>query len=132
MDKSIFKRSLLNVVKGVLFSLVFSVLAVLVLAIVAKYTAISEKAVVGINQVIKILALFFGILISFKEQKWGILAGVMVGLFYTVISFAVFSLVSGGLDMKNISIFDFLIGIAAGAASGVLTVNLKGMRRKRA
>ena len=132
MDKTLVKRSILNVLKGVLISLVLSVVCVLILAIIAKYTSISEGAITAINQVIKVLALFFGILIAFKEQKLGIVTGLIVGLIYTVLSFAIFSLVSGSLDFKSITVYDFLIGLGAGAVSGVLAVNLRSLKRKRA
>ena len=115
-----------------MFSLVFSIVAVLILAVIAKYTQISDGAITAVNQVIKVVALFFGILVGFKKQKLGIVAGLIVGLLYTVLTFALFSLVSGELDFKQISVFDFLIGLGAGAASGVLAVNLKGLKRKKA
>ncbi|MBQ7653203.1 MAG: TIGR04086 family membrane protein [Clostridia bacterium] len=132
MDRSNIKTSVLNILKGLLFSLVFSVVAVLILAIIAKYAPMSDGVVTAINQVIKVVALFFGILIGFKRQKLGVVAGLIVGLCYTLLSFAIFSLVSGELDFKELSVFDFLIGLGAGAASGILAVNLKGLKRKTA
>jgi hypothetical protein len=45
------------------------------------------------------------------------------------VSFLVFALISRELSLKNITVYDFLIGIAVGALSGILTVNIKSLRK---
>lgn len=130
MEKGLIKKSIFNILKGVLFSLIFSVVLVLLLAVIAKYTDVSEKVILIINQIIKVVAVLLGILIGFKGQKGGLLIGAIFGLLYTLLSFAIFSLISGELDFSQISIYDFLIGIGTGAVSGILTVNLKGLKKE--
>lgn len=129
MQKGTLKQSVFNILKGVLFSLIFSVVLILILAVVAKYTDISDKAISAVNQVIKVIALFLGILIGMKGQKGGLIVGAIVGLLYTLLSFAIFSAISGELTFDKVTVFDFLISIAVGAISGILTVNLKGLKR---
>lgn len=129
MQKGSMKQSIFNVLKGVLFSLIISVVLILILAVVAKYTDISDKTISAINQVIKVVALLLGILIGVKNQKGGFIIGAIVGLLYTLISFAIFSAISGNLTFDKITVFDFLICIAVGAISGILTVNLKGLKK---
>lgn len=133
MSKSAYKQGILNIVRGTLFSLLFSVIGVLILTIVAKYTEIADKPIMIINQVIKILALLFGIFVGFRGDKGGFWVGLIVGLLYTILSFLIFSLLSGGLNFSDITLYDFLLGLACGVISGILTVNIKGLRgRKRA
>lgn len=129
MQKGTLKQSIFNVIKGVLFSLIISVVLILILAVIAKYTDISDKTISAINQVIKVVALLFGILLGVKNQKGGLIVGAIVGLLYTLLSFAIFSAISGKLTFDKITVFDFLICIAVGAISGILTVNLKGLKK---
>lgn len=131
MSKAAYKQSILNIIRGTLFSLLFSVVGVLILTIVAKYTDIADKAIMIINQVIKIVACTLGIFIGFRGEKGGFFVGLIVGLLYTVLSFLIFSLLSGGLDFSDITIYDFLLGIACGVISGILAVNFKGLRKKK-
>lgn len=129
MQKGTIKQSIFNVIKGVLFSLIISVVLILILAVIAKYTDISDKAISAVNQVIKVIALLFGILIGVKNQKGGFIVGAIIGLLYTLLSFAIFSAISGELTFDKVTVFDFLIGIAVGAISGILTVNLKSLKK---
>ncbi len=129
MQKGTIKQSIFNILKGVLFSLIISIALVLILAVIAKYTDISDKTISIINQIIKVIALLFGILIGVKNQKGGLIIGAIVGLLYTLITFAIFSAISGKLTFDKITVFDFLISIAVGAISGILTVNLKSLKK---
>ncbi len=131
MSKATYKQSILNIVRGTLFSLLFSVVGVLILTIVAKYTEIADKPIMIINQIIKIVACTLGIFVGFRGEKGGFFVGLIVGLLYTVLSFLIFSLLSGGLNFSDVTIYDFLLGIACGVISGILAVNLKGLRRRK-
>lgn len=135
MEKGVVKQSIFNILKSVLFSLIVSVVLILILAVVAKYTEINDKTITAINQVIKVVALAVGILLGLKKQKGGLIIGAIVGLLFTVLSFAIFSLISGSANFDKITVFDFLIGIGVGAISGILAVNLKSLKigkRKKA
>lgn len=131
MEKGTVKRSVFNIIRCLLFSLIASIVLILILSIVAKYTDIDEKTISAINQVIKVVALLLGIFIGFKGQKGGFMVGAIVGLLHTLITFAVFSLISGELDFGDVTFYDFLIGIGVGAVSGILTVNLKGLKKNK-
>ena len=131
MEKGVVKQSIFNILKGVLFGLIISVILVLILAVIAKYTDINDKTITAVNQVIKVVALFVGILLGLKGQKGGLIVGAIVGLLFTLLSFAIFSLISGELNFGKITVYDFLIGIGVGAVSGILTVNLKGLKRNK-
>lgn len=135
MEKGVVKQSIFNILKSVLFSLIVSVVLILILAVVVKYTEINDKTITAINQVIKVVALAVGILLGLKKQKGGLIVGAIIGLLFTVLSFAIFSLISGSANFDKITVYDFLIGIGVGAVSGILAVNLKGLKigkRKKA
>jgi len=131
MDKSAIKRAILDVVRGVIFALVLSMILVLLISVIAKYTDMSDQVATALNQIIKVIALFGGILLGFRSGKWGLVLGLVAGLLFTLLSFGIFSLISGKLDFNQITVFDFLLGLLAGGASGILVVNLKALKSSR-
>jgi len=131
MDKSLFKKGILDVVRGLIFSLLYSMVLVLLVSVVVKYTSLDDKVATILNQVIKVLALSLGILTGFKSGKWGLVLGLVTGLLFTLSSFGIFSLISGKLDFGQITVFDFLLGAAVGLAAGVIAVNVRALRASR-
>lgn len=129
MEKGTFKTIVFDVVKCVIFSLLISMVLVLILALISKAVTLSDKSVVYINQAIKVISLLAGVFLGMKSRKGGLVLGAIVGLLYTVSSFLIFALISRELSFQNITIFDFLIGIVAGVLSGVLAVNVKTLRK---
>lgn len=131
MEKSALKRAVLDVLRGIIWSLIASMILVLLVSVIVKYTNMSDEVATALNQVIKVVALFVGVLLGFRSGRWGLLLGALTGLLFTLTSFGIFSLISGDLDFEQITIFDFLLGLVAGAASGILVVNLKSLRAAR-
>lgn len=130
MEKSMVKCAVLDVVRATLVALVFNVVGVLITAIVVKYTALSDVAATAINQVLKVVSLALGALLGVRGERLGWLTGAITGLLYTTICFGVFSLLAGTSLFANVTVFDFLLGLAAGVISGILAVNLRSLRRK--
>lgn len=129
MEKSSIKKAVFDVLRGIIISLVVNVVLVLVIALVVKFTGIDQTVATVLNQVAKVLSLALGITIGFRSGRFGLMLGAIVGAVYTVLGFATFSLLSGKSLFTDLSVFDFLIGIAAGIFSGVLAVNLRTLDR---
>lgn len=129
MEKSTVKIAIFDIIKCVVISLLISMVLVLILALIAKYAAFSDNTLLYINQAIKVISVLFGTFFGMKGRKGGLITGAIIGLLYIVFSFLIFALISRDLSLKNITIYDFLIGIGVGILSGVLTVNIKSMRK---
>lgn len=130
MEKGTVKICILDIVRAVVLSLLASLLLVLLLAVVAKYAPMSDTLATILNQAVKVLAVALGCLMGFRGKRYGLVLGLITGLLFTVLSFALFSLISGKLDFGQITVFDFLLGAAVGIAAGVLAVNVKTLQRK--
>ncbi len=127
MEKGSIKHWIFDILKSLLFSLLISTVLVLVLALISTFTQISDKAVTIINQIIKVISLPIGCLLGIKSQKNGLILGLIIGILYVVLSFGIFSLISGELKFSDVTLYDFLIGIGVGAVGGILAVNVKGL-----
>ena len=119
------KRDFLEMFLGILFSVIISLLAVIVFAIIVKYVNLSTKAVEIVNIFLKIFSIFFGTLIAIKSGKKGLFKGCVIGLFFSLASYLIFSLINGSFVLNPLTAFDILACLAAGLLSGVFTVNVR-------
>ena len=114
------------VLKGTLISLAVSLVGILIFAFIIKYVAVPTSAIKPINQVIKGLSLLVGTYIALrKTNKMGLVSGLLIGLFYTVLAFLVFSILDGNFEFSKTLVNDLLFGGIIGAICGVIAVNLR-------
>ena len=122
MEASVRKSLLLQSLKAGLFSLIFSCIGVLVLALLAKLCNISDGALPIINQVLKAVAVALGTLLCVKQEKF-ILKALLGAVIFWVLSFVLFSILGGAFHWGQI----FLdLGIALAVA--VIIALLKSKR----
>ena len=95
MEKEKIKVWTFDILRSVLISLLVSTILLLILSVIATFTQISDKAVVIINQIIKIISLPIGCIVGIKSDKRGLVLGLIIGILYVVLSFGVFALISG-------------------------------------
>lgn len=119
-------RKFLRILKGAFFAVSISLMGILLFAFIIKFTNLNEKWILPINQVIKIVSIFFGVFLSFsKRDENGFLKGVTIGLIYTFLAYTVFSILARQFSFTMSTITDMLFGSLIGGISGILTVNLK-------
>ncbi len=110
-----------GILKGVLFSVFVSLVLILFFALIIKWTNLSDKFIKPINQVIKIVSIFLGVLVAVrKNRESALFKGLTIGLIYIVVSFLVFSALDKSFNLSWSILNDLLFGGIAGAISGVL------------
>ncbi|MCK9574853.1 MAG: TIGR04086 family membrane protein [Clostridia bacterium] len=120
------KKAFVQVLKGAVIGVIISLILVLLFALIIKLTDISDSVITPINQIIKILSIFIGVYFALKNSYYsGMFKGILVGLFYTVLSFLVFSALDGTFVLDTSFVNDLLFGGITGAISGIILVNLK-------
>ena len=114
------------VLKGVLIALCISLVAILLFAFLLRFTNISENLISPVNQVIKGISIFLGVLFGMKKVKEnGILNGLLIGFLFTVFAFLVFSLLDGQFVFDKTLLNDVIFGSIIGAICVIICVNLK-------
>ena len=114
------------VLKGVLIALCISLVTILLFAFLLRFTNISENLISPVNQVIKGISIFLGVLFGMKKVKEnGILNGLLIGFLFTVFAFLVFSLLDGQFVFDKTLLNDIIFGSIIGAICGIICVNLK-------
>lgn len=118
------KKGMKEVVKATLVTLIFSLLGVLILALLIRTNLMSDGAVKLINQFVKVLAIFVGCYASLRGEK-GLIKGIVAGIFGVLITFLVFALISGSITLGFSFVWDIVFGVLVGGLSGIVAVNLK-------
>lgn len=112
--------------KGTIISLCVSLVLILVFGFLLKFTSIPDTAISPINMVIKGVSIFLGVFISMKKSKeLGLVCGLLIGVFYNILAFLVFSLLSGNFLIDITFLTDMIFGAIIGAICGIICVNIK-------
>lgn len=116
----------LAIVKGSVIALCVSLIGVLIFAFCLKFTPLSDKLIAPINQVIKGLSIFLGVLLALKKRKdMGLVSGLSIGFIYTIVAFLVFSALSGSFIFDRTLLNDVVFGAIIGGICGIICVNIK-------
>ena len=117
---------LLGVLKGSLIALCVSLVGILIFAFLLRFTSISDKLILPINEVIKGMSVFLGTFLGFKKQKkMGLLGGLLIGFIFTFIAFISFSALNGSFEFDRTLLTDSVFNSIIGAICGIICVNIK-------
>ncbi len=116
----------LSIVKGSLIALCVSLIGILIFAFCLKFTSLSDKLILPVNQVIKGLSIFLGVFFGLKKQKQkGLISGLLIGFVYTIVAFFAFSILNGAFNFDHTLLNDIVFGAIIGGICGIICVNLK-------
>ncbi len=116
----------INVIKGSLISLSFSLVGILIFAFILRFAPISDNLIAPINQVIKGVSILIGTLWALRKvREMGLISGLLIGFVYTVLAFVAFSILDGHFEFSKTLLNDILFGSIIGAICGIIAVNFK-------
>lgn len=114
-----------EIVKANIIALIFALIAILISALIVKIFSVSDGAIPIINQVIKSVAIFIGIIFSLKKPNNGWLRGLICGFVFVWLSFVVFSALDANF-VFGMSLFNnCVLGTVTGMISGIISVNIR-------
>lgn len=114
-----------EIVKANIIALIFALIAILISALIVKIFSVSDGAIPIINQVIKSVAIFIGIIFSLKKPNNGWLRGLICGFVFVWLSFIVFSALDANF-VFGMSLFNnCVLGTVTGMISGIISVNIR-------
>ena len=115
-----------NILKGVLISLISTLILLLVYSIILTYTSIGENTIGPVVIIITAISILIGSSIgSFKINKKGIWNGALIGGIYFFIVYLISSLINMQFSMNFMSIILISVGIIFGILGGIIGVNKK-------
>lgn|SRR5574344_263120 len=123
--------TILPIMKGGLIAIIISLVGILFFAFIIKLFSVGDNVLKPVNQIIKAISIFVGVLVGLKnENEKGLLKGLLIGLIYTILAFVVFSALNGKFEFDKTLLNDALFGGIMGAICGIAKVNIRKKANK--
>ncbi len=115
-----------NIVKGVIISIIFTFVSLLIFSALLTYTDLSESFMQPVVIVVTGISILIGSSIgNRKTRKNGVINGAIVGIIYILCIYIISSLINGGKFSLNIqSIIMMAVGVVSGIIGGIVGVNI--------
>ncbi len=121
-----YSNSVRNIFKGVIISIVSTLILLFVYSLVLTYTSIDENTIGPVIIVITSISILIGSSIgNLKLNKNGIMNGAIVGGIYFLLLYCISSLLSFQFNINLRSIILIFSGIIFGIVGGIIGVNKK-------
>ena len=115
----------LSVIKGCMWAVSITLIAILLFAIIIRFTNLPDSFIMPINQIIKIFSIMLGCFLGAKvKPEKGLKMGFFIGLFYSISAFIIFSILSSSFSISTTLIIDTVFASVIGAICGVFAVNI--------
>ena len=113
-----------NIIKGVIISIISTLIFLIVFSILLTYTNISEDFIAPVIIVITAISIFIGSSIgNIKIKKNGMLNGALVGGIYLLSIYLLSSIISQNFSLSLQSIIIIIGGMICGMFGGIIGVN---------
>jgi len=119
------KTTILAFIKATILAMIIALALVLIFAFILKFTGLSDAFIMPINMAIKAISVLVGTIVLCKNGHGGLIKGLVLGLVFAVLSFAIFSVLNGSFVFKFGLIIDLIFCTLCGAIVGVVAVNFK-------
>ena len=114
----------LNIFKGVIISLIFTTIMLLIFAILLTYTDVSESTISTVIIIVTAISILLGSsLVNLKIKKNGLLNGAIIGASYILIIYLISSILNWRFTLNLQSIIMIAVGIVFGNLGGIIGVN---------
>ena len=118
-------KNIIRIIKGSVFSILITLILLLIYAILLTSTNIPESTMSVVVITITGISILIGSSISsFKIKKRGIVNGGLVGLIYIITIYLISSIALMGFSMNITSIIMLIVAIVIGMIGGIIGVNL--------
>lgn len=112
--------------KGVIISILFTIIALSIFSILLVKTNISEETIDIVIPVITCVSILVGSSISMNRvKKNGLVNGAIIGAIYIFIIYLISSIVNSNFTINRATIIMMTLGVIGGILGGIVGVNLK-------
>ncbi len=120
MDNIQNNNQLFSIIKGVLLALTFTIISLIIFAILLVYTSLSEELIKPVIITLTGISILIGSSIESKKiKKNGLINGSLIGILYILTIYIISSLLSSNFSLNMTS----LVMIGVGLICGVLGRN---------
>lgn len=115
-----------NILKGVIISIIFTLIFLFAFSIILTYTNISESFITPVIIVITAISIFIGSSIgNINMRKNGLLNGALIGGIYLLSIYLMSGIINQNFSLNTASVILIISGMICGMFGGVIGVNKK-------
>lgn len=119
-------NSIIRILKGSIFSIVTTLVLLIIFAALLTYTNINESTMPTVIIIVTALSILIGSqIVTSKIKKNGILNGMLVGIIYILMLYIISSMVTKNFSLNNYAIIMIATSIITGGLGGIIGVNRK-------
>ena len=123
--KSLNKNNWISVLGGVITAISITLILILLFAVFIRFLNIPDSWIFPVNQVIKVISLFFGAWVVIKNTKQkGLIYGLLLGFTYYIINFALFSILKGSFSISINNFYDLILTTLSSGIIGIILVHI--------
>lgn len=116
--------TILNIIKGVIISFIFTLISIFLFSVLLTYTNISESIIPTVIIILTFISILIGAIISMKKTfKNGLINGAIIGGIYVILLYIISGFLNTGFALNIYTIFMILAGIISGIVGGIIAVN---------
>ena len=120
------EKNIIKILKGVMISIVISILLLTIYAVILTYTSTSESTIKPVVIIITGISLLIGSFISsMKLKKQGMINGGIVGLIYILSIYIISSIWLSNFSLDLELIIMIIVSIITGMIGGIIGINIK-------
>lgn len=119
-------KNLINIIKGVIISIIFTLFCLFIFSIILTYTNISEQFINPVIIVTTAISIFVGSSIgNLKVNKNGLINGALIGGIYLISLYILSGIINDNFNLNIQSIIIIISGMICGMFGGIIGVNSK-------
>lgn len=124
--KSFKFSSFLNILKCCLVAILFTLIGIVILAVVLKFVDLNSTTINYINDVIKGVAIFIMMLcIKRNNEEKLLLKAILAGAIYALLGFVIFSILNGSFMFNLGFVYDLLFSVIVAVIASIILNILK-------
>ena len=114
----------ISIIKGVIISIIFTLLFLFIFSIILTYTNLSEQFITPVIIVVTAISIFIGSSIgNMNMKKNGLINGALVGGIYLLSIYLLSGIVNQNFILTTQSIIIIISGMICGMFGGIIAVN---------
>lgn len=124
--EEIISKKFINIIKGVIISLITTLVLLFIFSIVLTYTNVSENLITPVIIVVTAISIFIGSTIAnIKIKRNGLVNGALIGGIYLISLYILSGIINNNFSISVQSIIMIIAGMVCGMFGGILGINKK-------
>lgn len=122
---------LLSILKGLLIAIAFTLVGMLLIALLTVFARIPDNLLTALNQILKLCAILLGTCIAVgRGGSRGFITGAVVALLYMILGYVLYVMLGGGAHSASLMLGEILMGATVGALCGAVLANMRPKKRR--